>query len=94
MVLENGNSETVENYIQDHNTSSVSKLKDFSAFKNQTILIVEDNLSIRKYILELFEGKCNIVEAENGEQAYALAVADIPDLIVSDVMMPWTLKCQ
>lgn len=88
LVLENGNSETVENYIQDHNTSSVSKLKDFSAFKNQTILIVEDNLSIRKYILELFEGKCNIVEAENGEQAYALAVADIPDLIVSDVMMP------
>ncbi|NJB71951.1 hypothetical protein GGR42_002413 [Saonia flava] len=87
LVEENSNDEVIENYFQNDVSADIS-ITDYSGLKNQTILIVEDNLEIRKYMLELLDGKCNVVEAENGEQAYALALADMPDLIISDVMMP------
>lgn len=53
-----------------------------------TILVVEDNQDLRNYIKESLGHKYQVLEAENGliglEKAYAL----IPDLIISDWMMP------
>ncbi len=52
------------------------------------ILLVEDNAEIRQYIKDLLEEKYNIIEAENGEIGLAMAIKAIPDLILTDVMMP------
>lgn len=52
------------------------------------ILIVEDNLDVRKYIRDYIEDDYQIIEAENGMQGLERAVSTIPDLILSDVMMP------
>ena len=55
---------------------------------SQRILIVEDNAELRKFIHELFEGRFFVEEAENGLIGWDIAVREIPDLIISDVMMP------
>ncbi len=55
----------------------------------QKILIVDDNPSVLK-LLNISLGKAGyeIVEAENGEEAFGVANKEIPDLIISDIMMP------
>jgi YesN/AraC family two-component response regulator len=64
---------------------SVEKMKNE---KLQRLLIVEDNPEIRSFIKETFVKHFNILEAENGQVGLNLANKYIPDLIISDVMMP------
>ncbi|ORX86570.1 hypothetical protein K493DRAFT_291249 [Basidiobolus meristosporus CBS 931.73] len=52
------------------------------------VLLADDNVDMRKYIKSVLEKWWRVTEAEDGEQAYQMAIADPPDLIVSDVMMP------
>ncbi|MGP8321835.1 MAG: response regulator [Methanosarcinaceae archaeon] len=52
------------------------------------ILIVEDNRDVRKYIRDYIEDNYQVIEAEDGVQGLDKAVSTIPDLIISDVMMP------
>jgi signal transduction histidine kinase/ligand-binding sensor domain-containing protein/DNA-binding response OmpR family regulator len=52
------------------------------------VLVVEDNPEIREYILEQLSDQYCIHEAENGVIGINAAQNNIPDLIISDVMMP------
>ncbi len=52
------------------------------------LLLVEDNKDIRYYIAQLVEGIYRIVMAENGVLGMEKAFQLIPDIIISDVMMP------
>jgi signal transduction histidine kinase/DNA-binding response OmpR family regulator len=52
------------------------------------ILIVEDNYDMREYIKESLGEDYRIEEAINGEQGVRKAEKIIPDLIISDMMMP------
>jgi len=52
------------------------------------ILIVEDNNDLRSYIASLLNSDARILEAENGKYAFKIAIETIPDLIISDLMMP------
>ncbi|PSL21402.1 hybrid sensor histidine kinase/response regulator transcription factor [Dyadobacter jiangsuensis] len=53
-----------------------------------TILIIEDNDQLRVFIRDLFEGDFNILQAENGMRGLELANEHLPDIVLSDVMMP------
>ncbi len=52
------------------------------------LLVVEDNADIRQYIADSFSEDFSILQAENGEEGVQLAKAHVPDIIVSDIMMP------
>ncbi len=56
--------------------------------KGQVILIVEDNYDLRKYLVNELKEYFDIREAENGKEALAIALDELPDLIISDVLMP------
>lgn len=53
-----------------------------------TLLVVEDNDDIRQYIADTFSYDFQILQATNGEEGLLMAREHIPDIIVSDVMMP------
>ncbi|MEY8685396.1 two-component regulator propeller domain-containing protein [Bacteroides sp. AN502(2024)] len=52
------------------------------------LLIIEDNEDVREYIRSLFVSKYMVYEAGNGEEGVRMAKEKLPDLIISDVMMP------
>lgn len=52
------------------------------------LLIVDDNAQIRTVLHDLFSNEYRIIEAADGEAAFKLAQQEIPDCIISDVMMP------
>jgi signal transduction histidine kinase/ligand-binding sensor domain-containing protein/DNA-binding response OmpR family regulator len=52
------------------------------------LLIVEDNADMRAYIREFFNKEFEIIEAVDGEDGYEKSVKHIPDIVISDVMMP------
>lgn len=56
--------------------------------KEYTILIVEDNIELRSFIKEILKDTYNVIEAENGKIALEKALNHLPDLIISDVVMP------
>jgi len=55
---------------------------------NKHILIVDDNQELRSFLKESFDKQYHIYEAEDGIKGFAVASEKIPDLIISDVMMP------
>ncbi|MEQ8241409.1 MAG: two-component regulator propeller domain-containing protein [Cyclobacteriaceae bacterium] len=56
--------------------------------KKSTILVVEDNLDVRKFIIELLQEEYNVLEAENGKKGLESALKTGPDMIICDIMMP------
>jgi len=54
----------------------------------EIILIVEDNSDVRAYICEQLEKDYKVFEAINGEDGIYKAQKEIPDLIITDVIMP------
>ncbi len=54
----------------------------------KSLLIIEDNEDVREYIRSLFVSKYTVYEAGNGEEGVHMAKEKLPDLIISDVMMP------
>lgn len=56
--------------------------------KSQKILIIEDNDELREFIESCLIDNYQIVTAENGTKGWDIAVDELPDLIVTDVMMP------
>jgi DNA-binding response OmpR family regulator len=53
-----------------------------------TILIIEDNYELRNYLKNLLAPEYRIVTAPNGKQGLETALTIIPDLVITDVMMP------
>ena len=56
--------------------------------KRPTVLLVEDNEDFRFYIKDNLKSAFNVIEAENGKKGWQKALAQHPNLIVSDISMP------
>ena len=52
------------------------------------ILVVEDHVDFRHFIRSHLEPAYKVIEAANGAEGWENAVTTVPDLIISDVMMP------
>lgn len=71
--------------------SKPEKINESLAGKPQShyrVLIIEDEEDIRNYIIEELSSEYRVLSAADGESGLALANETIPDLIITDVMMP------
>ena len=67
------------------------KLPDGREFKEchgDTILIVEDNPDLQEFLKHFFEAEYNVLLSNNGADGLQKARLHLPDLIITDVMMP------
>ena len=55
-----------------------------------TVLVVDDNAEVRAYMRQHLVPRYRVLEAVNGEEGIAMAHRYLPDLVLSDVMMPVT----
>ncbi len=62
------------------------KLEDSEELSN--ILIVDDNDDMRRYLRTLLSDRFFVLEASDGQSGLKLARESVPDIIVSDIMMP------
>lgn len=53
-----------------------------------SILVVEDNEELKAFLKSILSENYTVITASNGEEGLQHAVDDLPDLIISDVMMP------
>lgn len=56
--------------------------------KSPLLLIVEDNQQVKNYIQQVFANDYRLITASNGEEGFFKATENLPDLILSDIMMP------
>ncbi|MBO5188838.1 MAG: response regulator [Alistipes sp.] len=86
-------------YIGDYHFLSIDHERTFEAVnaptprpakaaKRSTLLIVEDEPELLHFYQELFQEEYQVLTATNGQEGWAIAQKRIPDLIISDVMMP------
>lgn len=62
--------------------------KQNATSKEESILIAEDNIDVRNYLRELLADTYNVVTAQDGQEAMECMELNIPDIILSDVIMP------
>ena len=77
-----------EVYIDDVETEVAEAGEQEAGSRHGTILIVEDNEELRRYLFNGLSAQFNLIEAENGQKALEVLKENDVDLILSDVMMP------
>ena len=65
-----------------------SASKEVSTLEKSQILIVEDNPDVQFYLQTCLEDQYQLLFAKDGQEGINLAIEKIPDIIISDVMMP------
>lgn len=76
-------------YIDDGNKQSgkLQKLLDEQGNK-PSILVIDDNNDIRQYLRTLLQDDFYVFEASDGKEGLEVALKEVPDLVICDVMMP------
>jgi PAS domain S-box-containing protein len=69
-------------------STSIMQGERFGSTAGARIVLADDNADMRNYVKELLSPLYRVEAVADGEQALAAAARQVPDLIVSDVMMP------
>ena len=85
-------SEAIEHYLRftELSGSFVPDAQPFTPLDNKAfqLLVVEDNEEIRGFLKETLGHEYFVLEAADGETAWETATEEIPDLVISDIVMP------
>ena len=74
-----------ESLTVDNNTDEKSNNEEKT---KEVVLVIDDNQDVRDYVKTLLNDKYSVIEAGNGSEGLKLAIANVPDIIICDVMMP------
>ena len=81
--------ESVLQYVDDGDRSrgKVQQLVNENT-NRPTVLVIDDNTDIRQYERTLLQDEYIVLEAADGKEGLAVALKEVPDLVICDVMMP------
>lgn len=81
--------ESVLQYIDDGDRSrgKVQQLVSENTSR-PTVLVIDDNTDIRQYERTLLQDEYIVLEAADGKEGLSVAIKEVPDLVICDVMMP------
>ena len=74
-----------ENFSNSQHTDSKPKKRTTNKY---TVLLADDNADMREYVTRLLSEQFDVIAAIDGEDAFEKLVHDLPDLLLSDIMMP------
>ncbi|WP_298554734.1 two-component regulator propeller domain-containing protein [uncultured Algibacter sp.] len=77
-----------EHIYKDSKKSSITDLEDEPKAQPSTLLIVEDNIELQNYLKNELKNEYVIHTADNGVQGVEIATKILPDVIITDVIMP------
>ena len=84
VVLDYKSSEDISRYISPQNSvPAQGKMKH-----RYTVLVADDNSELRRYIARALSETYDVIECSNGVDATEYASSRMPDIVVSDIMMP------
>ena len=52
------------------------------------VLVVEDNRELNEFVVKIFSGDFDVLAAYDGAQGFEMATREVPDIIISDIVMP------
>lgn len=76
------------NKLSEEESENANALHSIRQSQLPLVLIVEDNKDMRHFIYEIIAEHYQVIEAVNGKEGLEKSLAEIPDVIISDVMMP------
>lgn len=81
--------ESVLQYIDDGDRSRGKVQQLVSENTNRpTVLVIDDNTDIRQYERTILQDEYIVLEAADGKEGLTVAMKEVPDLVICDVMMP------
>lgn len=81
--------ESVLQYIDDGDRSRGKVQQLVSENTNRpTVLVIDDNTDIRQYERTILQDEYIVIEAVDGKEGLTVAMKEVPDLVICDVMMP------
>ena len=90
--IERPASHVAEPFLADVNSwlpaASDAFVPEMEAVGSELILVVDDNPDLRNYLERILSARWRVLSATDGAQALAVARREMPDLILTDVMMP------
>ncbi|MEO6719030.1 MAG: substrate-binding domain-containing protein, partial [Ferruginibacter sp.] len=94
-MIEERSTEDVMYFDQKIYATGIDKVTEFAATKSEvtgagerSILIIEDNPDLRNFLAEILGDEYSIIVAADGVEGLKQAFDNIPDVIISDVVMP------
>lgn len=71
-----------------HSTTFISDVARVEETKKYSVVVVEDNDELRMYLKSILQDHYNVYTANNGLEGLELIQEEIPDVIISDIVMP------
>lgn len=78
----------IEANNNNNNLEDLEENDSINSQENPILLIVEDNADLRTYVSSIFNNDYTILQAQNGQVGIDMAIEHVPDIIISDIMMP------
>lgn len=82
--------DTVAGIVTDHTKAGV-EMPDFESGQQETqplLLLIEDDTELRKFVRASLPARYRVVEAADGAEGISKAIELVPDLVISDLVMP------
>ncbi len=87
LTMPGGEPDAAVESVSSPSSTGASSLPSSSAWR-PTVLVVEDNAEMRRFVCDALAPEHHVLAANDGAQALATALGQPPDLVVTDLMMP------